>query len=201
MRPHLLCACCITAIASCSSLAAAQPIDRSGRFALSGAVGISRSLDGSVTDVYGATFMPFTGQFDVRVMGDVALFGGFKWVRTSGQSVVVGTPVAGEHYPVSLRLMSYRFGAQLSKGMGSRWVIVAGGGISIAWYKETWPDATLDVSDRATGLIALAEGRYAITSRWSVIGRGEYATLPATTGGISANVGGLDGSAGLRFSF
>lgn len=202
MRSHLLGICCMAAVVAWASVASAQSPDHP-RLAVSASVGVSRPLDTSMTDVYGTRLMPVTVQFDVHVGSVVSAFGAAKWARADGQTVIVGAPIADEAYATSLRVMSYRLGALVTTRVAPRWVLGGGAGVCIASYQETWPDAGLQASGSSTGFLALAEARYAVTARWSAIGRAEYTRLPATAavGNIRVNLGGVDGSAGLRFSF
>ncbi len=202
MRRQLFGICFTTALCTGASLAGAQPVE-ARRFGVSGTVGVFRFLDSSMTDVYGRRLVPVTAQFDVQVASDVLLFGGFQWTKANGQTVVLGTPVANERYATSIRIASYRFGAQVFARVAPRWTLGAGAGVCVAGYLETWPDAGLEVSDTSTGFLALAEGRYRMNARWAVVLRAEYTTLPATTTGTATkvNLGGVHGSAGLRVNF
>jgi len=195
--------CCTAVVVAFGSAAYAQTPNVPGRLAVSGTIGVLRPLDRSMTDVYGSRLMPFSAQVDVRLNVDVSVFGGLKWVRAGGHTVIVGTPVAEESYETSLRTASYRFGAQVSRWVARRWALAGGAGVCITAYEETWPDAGLAVSNRVTGFIALAEGRYALNARWNAIARVEYSTIPekTTVQNAGVNLGGLDASAGVRFIF
>ncbi len=194
--------CCVTFLASDRPAAAQSPPDV-GRFAASATFGVSRANESSMREMYGTTLTPITGQIDVRVYPDLALFAGVRWLKADGQTVIVGTPVtADEKYAISLSTTSFRFGAQVSKWVAPRWGLAAGAGVCITSYDEQWPDAGLGVSGRSTGFLALAELRYALASRWNVIGRVDFTTVPeSTTAAGSVNLGGLDVSAGMRVLF
>jgi len=156
-----------------------------------------------MTDVYGTRLMPITGQFAVHIASGVSMFAGVKWVRSDGRTIVVGAPIADERYATSLRSMSYRFGVLASARLASRWSIAGGAGICVTSYEETWPDTALAVSGRSTGFVVLGEGLYLVKGNWSAFVRTEYTTVPAktTVAKIDVNVGGVDVSGGLRFSF
>ncbi len=204
MRGQILCALCSAIVAlGSAAVVQAQPSLQAGRFGVSGTVGVLHPLHGEVSDVYGGALVSVTGHLDVRLAPWLSLFGGLKETRASGQSVVIGTPVADERHATSLRMASFRFGALMSHRIADRWTLAGGAGASIAAYEEAWPDAQLDVSDRATGFLALGEGRYSLGPKWAIVARIEYSTIPtsAKEPAVAANLGGIDASAGVRFAF
>ncbi len=202
MRRHLHVVCGLAFLVILASPAAAQLPD-GPRFAASGAIGVSRPLDRAMSDVYGSRMMAVAGQFDVQIAPAVWAFAGVKRVGSDGRTVIVGTPIADEQYATSLRMTSYRLGVLVSRAVASKWSLAGGGGVCITSYEETWPDASLAVSDRSIGFVLAGEGRYHVTARWGAILRVEYATAPATISVVNTdvNLGGLDVLGGLRFSF
>lgn len=191
----------VTAGASAALAQSAQP--PLGRFAVSATLGVSRPVDAGLSEVYGGGLVPVTAQLEVRLEPAIALFGGVRFLKADGQTVVVGTKVAEETYGTSFRMTSVRLGAQVAARIAPGWALAGGAGVSLVSYEETWPDAGLRVTDRATGLLALAEGRYAVNRRWNVLARVEYTTIPETSAvtGSHVNLGGLDVSAGVRLAF
>ncbi len=204
MIPRVIGAVCVTAIVALPSAVRAQDPAPVGRFGVSATLGVSMPVDSAVSDVYGSRLVPVTGQVDVRIDPAISLFGGVRWMKADGRTVIVGTPVAAnESYATSFRMTSFRLGALVSARIVPRWVLAGGAGICIASYEEQWPDAAQSVKDRGAGFLALAEARYALNARWGVVARLEYASIPQsnTVSDISVNLGGLDGSAGVRFVF
>ncbi len=202
MRAPIIHGCVIAVVIGLASPAAGQSTPAAGRFAASATVGVSMPIDSAMSDVYGG-LVPVTGQVDVRLKTPISLFGGVKYLRADGQTVIVGTKVLDESYATSFHMTSVRLGAQVAGHLAPRWVLAGGAGVSFAWYEETWPDAGQSVNDRATGFLALAEGRYTMTPRWSVLARVEYAAVPHSNGLFTdnSNLGGFDLSAGVRFIF
>jgi hypothetical protein len=174
-----------------------------GRIAVSGTVGVFRPTNTTMSDVYGNRLMPVTAQVDVRLLPDVAVFGGVRWMSGDGQSVVIGTPVVNETSATSLDVTAFRIGAEVAKAVTPRWALAAGAGVVFARYDELWPAAGLSFNNHSSGLLVLAEARYAVGTRWGVIGRVEYASVRADVPDQSSavNLGGVDMSAGLRFAF
>jgi len=188
---------------ACASSAAAQSAASPGRVALSGTVGVFVPSNTAMSDVYGSRLMPVTAQVDVRVVPDVALFGGIRWMSADGQAVVLGTPVVNETSTTSLGVTAFRVGAEVARAVAPRWTLAGGAGIVIARYEETWPDAGRAVNNHSSGFLVLAEARCAVGGKWSVIGRVEYASVRANVAdeNSAVNLGGVDASAGVRFVF
>ncbi len=204
MLSRIVRAVCVIVIVAVASPARAQGSAPAARFGVSATVGVSMPVDSAMSDVYGSRLVPVTGQIDVRIDPAISLFGGVRWMKADGRTVIVGTPVAAnESYATSFRMTSFRLGALVSAHIVPRWVLAGGAGICIASYEEQWPDAAQSVKDRGAGFLALAEARYALNARWGVVARLEYASIPQsnTVANTSANLGGLDGSAGVRFVF
>ncbi len=188
---------------ACASAVAAQPAPVPGRFGVSATVGVFSPLDNAMSDVYGNRLTPLTAQLDVRLVPDVFFFAGLKWMSADGHAVVVGTPVVDETSAASLGVTSVRIGAEVAKAIAPRWTLAGGAGAVIASYSETWLAAGQAFSYHASGFLVLAEGRYALSSRWGVVGRIEYSTVHAdmADGANTVNLGGVDVSAGVRFAF
>jgi hypothetical protein len=156
-----------------------------------------------MSDVYGSHLMPVTAQVDVRVVPDVAVFGGIRWMSADGRAVVIGTPVVNERSTTSLTVTAFRVGAEIARTVGRRWAVAGGAGIVMARYEETWPDAGRTFSNHSNGFLVLAEARCALTGKWGAIARVEYSTVHANVADASnaVNLGGMDVSAGVRFAF
>ena len=183
--------------------ASAQSPALPGRLAVSATLGLFRPIDSAMTDVYGSRLTPVTGHLDVRIVPDVWLFGGVKWMSADGHAVVVGTPQGDETSPTSLSVTTLRVGALVGRDFGPRWTLAGGAGVAIARYEETWPEADMQFNNQSSGFLLLAEVRYALRMRWAVIGRAEYSSVRANVpdGSSVVNLGGVDASAGVRFVF
>jgi len=186
-----------------AGVAGAQAAVPPARIGVSATFGAFWPVDSAMSDVYGSHLVPVTGQIDVRIVRGISLFAGLTWMSADGQSIIVGTPVVNEVSATTLGVTTVRIGAAVSKAVAARWTLVGGAGAAVAGYEETWPDAGLAVNDHSIGFLVLGEARYALRSRWAVIGRVEYSTVRAdvSDGNGSVNLGGVVTSAGVRVVF
>ncbi len=202
MRRSLLVPCLIVLeLAVLARAGAAQTPARSTRIGLSGSVGLFVPRDSTLSEVYGRYLVPMTAQADVPIASHFSIVGGLRWLPASGEAVQTGDSVPSEQFSTSVSVLTLRAGVLVHARVAPRWTLGGGGGVGISRYSESMPDLGLDTSGWAAGGFAMAEGRYAVRARWSVIGRFEYASIPITVSGDSINIGGPDVHVGLRFAF
>ncbi len=192
----------ILGLATVARSGAAQTPAESYRIGVSGSVGLFAPRDSTMSAVYGSRLTAITAQVDVSIWSRFSVFGGLRWLPASGQTVEELAPATSQSFSTSVSVRTFRVGLLAHALIAARWTLSGGGGVGISSYNESIPDAGVDTSGTATGMFALAEIRYAVRARWSVIGRFEYSSIPVDgVDGESLNIGGPDFQVGLRFAF
>ncbi len=192
----------ILGLAALARSGAAQTPANSTRFGVSGSVGMFAPRDSTMSAVYGSRLTAITAQVDVSIWSHFSVFGGLRWLPASGQTVEDVAPAASQSFSTSVGVRTFRVGLLAHARVAPRLTLGGGGGVGMSNYSESIPDLELETRGWATGGFAMAEARYAVRPRWSVIGRFEYASIPTKpASGESVNIGGPDVQVGLRFAF
>jgi hypothetical protein len=180
------------------------PPDRADRprLAVSAAVGISSPADESVNQVYAGTHVPWSLDADVRVVGGLSAFAGFRSLAVDGQASGID-PSSGVSDDTRLTTRSIMFGVRIHLGRG-RLGFFAGGGTALTSYTETWPDVDSGFSGDVWGPAVHGGVQYRVWRRIGVIGRVDYFRAVTGEGSLldnDVNLGGLDVSTGVTIRF
>ncbi len=124
-----------------------------GRFWVTLTAGLFRPAGDEMLSLYGSGGGPLGFRADWRFAGAFSVFAGFRTLRLTGSTLVVGPPVESERYDLRLALASWRTGLQAALDVG-RWSVRGYAGLeSLAW-REDWPAAKITSSGRSTGVLA-----------------------------------------------
>jgi hypothetical protein len=173
------------------------------RLGLSLAAGAFRANQPAFRDLYGNLNASWNIGVQVRVFGNAAVIAGFRSIRTSGATVIVGPPYGNEHHPLQFGMSSLKMGGRLSFPL-RRWAIFVDGGGSYNVSHEKWEDTDLSVEERTFGYFAGAGADVSLTRRLSFFARVEYSLVDTGTGARlepRVNLGGIEGTLGFSLRF
>jgi hypothetical protein len=182
----------------------AQTAEDLPRLGLSVAAGLARPTDATFRELYGNA-APLTLQVDYRVARRISAFGGLRYLRTDGLTIMeVTTPGTGvvieERFALAFRSYWLRAGLQLSMPAG-RLRVNGGAGIGYVRYREEWKDADLTASGGYLGGLLYGGVDYPVAGRLSLLGRLEYSSVTAGGALGDVNLGGIDLLAGVKIEW
>jgi opacity protein-like surface antigen len=167
--------------------------------AFSFTAGISRPIHGPFRELYGGAQVPFSLEVDYRLFGRFHPYAGFRHVSSSGETRVIEPEFEPESYPLNFKMDSARFGLSVGFPL-RRFTLLAGAGAGYNSYRERIEDMGLSIKGHAFGFQAHAAADYPLNRRFSLIGRFEFSTIPASEDpatGTKINLGSVDLSFGL----
>lgn len=159
--------------------------------------------DATFRDVYGGLEVPVVGQLDWPVAGRVALFGGVRFVKTSGEPI--SDTGAGNAGTATLSLLSGRAGVLLVMPAGG-WDVRVGGGLTLERYDERWDALGSRVTGTRAGWLVQAAAWRRFARRWAAGGALDYAAVKVPSadadGGLPrVDLGGFELTAGIGVRF
>jgi hypothetical protein len=174
-----------------------------GRFSLTVTAGLFRPAGDEMRSLYGSGGVPLSFRADWRFAGAFSVFAGFRSLRLTGSTLVVGPPLEDERYDLRLALTSWRTGLQATLDAG-RWSVRGYAGLESLGWKEEWPAAKITSSGRSTGFLAGAAVDFRIAGGLALTGHLEYDRVATSGKGPLAaepQAGGWEAGAGLTFRF
>ena len=189
-------------LAAAGALRAAEP-PAEPRFSLAVAAGGFLASDSAVSKVYPSLGIPVQVRVGWRFAGPWTLFAGFRFLRMSGTTVIVGTAIDAESYAVRLTVSAWQAGFRWQAKAG-RWTFRLEAGASRFAYEEAWTGAAFDVKGTSFGGFGGGGVEWALTPWLAAAGGLEYGILPTRSGGRLAgkpDLGGMDGMFGLILRF
>jgi hypothetical protein len=124
-----------------------------GRFSFTAQAGIFRPSSADVRTLYGNTAWPLSVQAGFRVWGPLTVFLGYRIIKLSGTTVIVGPAFEDESYALRLTHTAWRGGLQLEAFAGP-WNFRCFGGVDFVAFKETWTGVAISSSGKSTGYLA-----------------------------------------------
>jgi hypothetical protein len=171
------------------SLAAAIPRNPWSVF---GVVGIGISQQAAVRKIYGNVRVPFQCGVQFRFSEHWMMDAALAYLNTGGQTRIVGSDSADENYRTRLALFSFQLGVR-HRWLLKRLQFSVGGGGSWNFYREEWPDADIRQNGHGAGFWAVAGGEYPLISRFFLVGKIQYSSIPTGQGSAlerKVNLGG-----------
>ncbi len=173
------------------------------RFSIVAAAGLFRPSGTGIRSLYGSSGVPLSIRAAWRFWGPVSIFAGYRTMRFSGTTVVVGPSFEDERYALRLTLQSWRAGIQGEISAG-RWNFRGFAGAESVAYREVWSAAAITSTGRSTGFLAGTAVDFRIVRGLGLTAVLEYDRIAAAGNGPLAaqpQVGGVEAGLGLVVKF
>ncbi len=153
--------------------------------------GITFPADQQFRQIYGSSQFVPGAQVDFRLWRRVLVFSGYEYRSRTGTAIGISDPL-------EFRMHTWKIGGLYAVPV-RRWLLTAGGGIGLTFYREWWAAAGVDTSGKEPGLLLQAGAERRIARRISLRGRIEYSRIQARSSDTDVNLGGMGIAAGLTF--
>lgn len=117
---------------------------------------------------------------------------GLTYLDAGGQTRIVGSELADENYRTRLTLGSFHLGVK-HQWLLKRLRLSAGAGGGWNFYREKWPDAQILQKGDCAGFWTAVEGEYPFASRFFLLGKIQYSSIPTGRGSELENKVNLGG--------
>jgi hypothetical protein len=207
-RPSIVPVLLVVAMLS-PAAAAAQPAssDAGRRIELWARAGLFLPTEDAFGEVYSGARVPLVVDGEWRLHRLVAVFGGVRYMRTTGEVIAEGDGGSGGSASATrLTMTSGRLGGIVAWPSGP-WDVRFGAGLTVNHYSEDWPDAAgASVSGTRAGWLVQGGVARRIGRRWAAGVSVEYsgATVPEGSGEFAVpalDLGGLDVLFGVAIRF
>ena len=114
------------------------------------------------------------------------------YLDAGGQTRIVGSDLGDENYRTRLTLCSVQLGVR-HRWLLNRLQFSVGAGGSWNFYREKWSDTDILQKGHSAGFWAVAGGEYPLTSRFFLVGKIQYSSIPTGRGSVlekKVNLGG-----------
>jgi hypothetical protein len=181
--------------------AATAPVpDGERRWSIGIAAGNFYPVQGAFRSIYGQPLWPLELQLGWALNDKLTLWTGARFLRVSGNTILLQSVQPGETYVVRLEVLALRLGLNYWLGQG-RIAPFLGAGIQHAFFREAWRDLPIKAQGQKTGLFAQAGGRWRLGRSLVALLQMEYSHLPGGMGSgakETVDLGGLGLSLGIR---
>jgi hypothetical protein len=179
-----------------------QTQTREGRpgFSVSLSAGLFYPQERAFRVLYGTVQIPVGVHFSYQLSQRIGFLVGYKYLSSSGGTVLIGPGFVQETLPLSFRNSSLRFGATYNVNLAKRSAVFVGGGASYNFFKEKWDVISLSRNGKKFGFFIQTGNAYDLGKRFSILTLLEYTNIPTGKGAKlqeGVNLGGLELALGL----
>lgn len=145
------------------------------------ATGIRIPQQEAVRKIYGNIRVPWQFGVRFRFAEHWGMDAGLTYLAAGGRTRIVGSDLADENYRTRLTLCSVQLGLNHQWQL-KRFRLSAGAGGSLNFYREKWSDSEILQKGDGAGFWIGAGGEYPLFSRFFLLGKIEYSSIPTGRG-------------------
>jgi hypothetical protein len=178
----------------------AQTRERKPGLSFSLSAGLFYPQERAFRVLYGTVQIPLGVQLSHDLSERICVFVGYKYLSSSGGTVLIGPGFIQETLPLSFKNSSLRFGATYNVNLARRSAVFVGGGASYNFFKEKWDVISLSREGKKFGFFIQTGNVYDLGKRFSLLTLLEYTNIPTGKGAKlqeGVNLGGLELALGL----
>jgi len=180
----------------------AQTTERKPGISFGLSAGLFYSQEKAFRVLYGTVHIPLGVQLSCALSERIGFLVGYKYLSSSGGTVLIGPGFVQETHPLSFKNSSLRFGATYNVNLAKRSAMFVGGGASYNFFKERWEVIPLSRNGKKFGFFIQTGNVHDFGKRFSILTVLEYTNIPTGKGAKlqeGVNLGGLELALGLSF--